>query len=89
MDYGVFLKRKVPRINSKSSHYRLQSRFEGSNREIRGKILRALTSETILSLKAIRILTGEPLDRIELVLLSLQKEGFVKIRNGRIGIVSD
>lgn len=42
MDYGTYLKTNGIRTNAKSSHYRKQSAFKGSNREIRGKIMRTL-----------------------------------------------
>jgi A/G-specific adenine glycosylase len=43
MDYGVFLKQSLPRINAASKHYTRQSRFEGSKRQIRGAIIKILT----------------------------------------------
>ena len=45
MDYGVILKKHNTSLNKKSAHYTKQSRFKGSNREVRGKILKLLISE--------------------------------------------
>ncbi len=42
MDYGAMLKGKVENPNRRSAHYSRQSRFEGSDRQIRGIILREL-----------------------------------------------
>lgn len=42
MDYGTHLKHTRGNLNSKSRHYSKQSRFVGSDREIRGAILRML-----------------------------------------------
>jgi len=42
MDYGTFLKTQI-KNNTQSKHYTKQSKFEGSRREIRGKILRRLS----------------------------------------------
>jgi A/G-specific adenine glycosylase len=42
MDYGSYLKRSGVRLNSKSKHYIKQKKFKGSNRELRGAILREL-----------------------------------------------
>ncbi|MEM0466416.1 MAG: A/G-specific adenine glycosylase [Candidatus Thermoplasmatota archaeon] len=42
MDYGAMLKKKNPYLNKKSRHYTRQSRFHGSNRQIRGQILSTL-----------------------------------------------
>lgn len=44
MDYGAYLKRSGIRNNSRSAHYTKQSKFEGSLRQVRGAILRALHS---------------------------------------------
>lgn len=43
MDYGVYLKQKLPNINLASKHYTRQSRFEGSKRQVRGAIIKILT----------------------------------------------
>ena len=43
MDYGAHLKKEHGNINSKSKHYTKQSKFQGSDRQIRGAILRVLT----------------------------------------------
>ena len=40
MDYGTALKKTVPNPNRRSVHYTKQSAFEGSDRRIRGGILR-------------------------------------------------
>jgi A/G-specific adenine glycosylase len=44
MDYGVHLKKRLPNPNRRSSHYRRQAPFEGSNRQLRGRILRDLVA---------------------------------------------
>ncbi|MGZ6254557.1 MAG: A/G-specific adenine glycosylase [Candidatus Chromulinivorax sp.] len=43
MDYGVFLKSQLPKINAASKHYTRQSKFEGSKRQVRGTIIKILT----------------------------------------------
>jgi A/G-specific adenine glycosylase len=42
MDYGVHLKREHGNANRRSPHYSRQSRFEGSVRQVRGAILKAM-----------------------------------------------
>jgi A/G-specific adenine glycosylase len=42
MDYGAALKKEHPNPSSRSAHHSRQTQFEGSNRQIRGKILRSL-----------------------------------------------
>jgi A/G-specific adenine glycosylase len=53
MDYGVMMKKVLPAAspdpNHRSAHYARQSRFEGSDRQIRGRILRILGDGRALS----------------------------------------
>jgi A/G-specific adenine glycosylase len=42
MDYGVTLKKTLGNANKQSKHYARQSKFEGSNRQVRGMVLRVL-----------------------------------------------
>jgi A/G-specific adenine glycosylase len=42
MDYGVVLKKTLGNAASRSSHYKRQSAFKGSNRQLRGKMLKLL-----------------------------------------------
>jgi A/G-specific adenine glycosylase len=44
MDYGFVLKKAVGNLNTKSKHYTKQSRFVGSDRQIRGAVIQALAS---------------------------------------------
>lgn len=46
MDYGVMLKKSLVNPSRKSKHYTKQSKFEGSDRQIRGLILKILTAES-------------------------------------------
>ncbi len=40
MDYGAFLKQTLPNPSRRSAHHVRQSKFEGSNRQLRARILR-------------------------------------------------
>ena len=42
MDYGVMLKKQFKNPARRSAHHAIQSRFEGSNRQLRGKLLALL-----------------------------------------------
>jgi len=46
MDYGVTLKKQFPNPGKKSAHYQKQGPFEGSNRQIRGAILKTLMTQS-------------------------------------------
>ncbi len=86
MDYGVMLKKTMPNPGRKSAHYTKQSRFEGSDRQIRGAILRALAAGTAKSASEIIQIVGSEPDRIKKILLQLQEEGFVKRNKQKIMI---
>ncbi len=49
MDYGVMLKKLYKNPTRKSAHYTQQTKFNGSNRQLRGKILHALLQNSTLS----------------------------------------
>lgn len=79
MDYGAMLGANGSKenVNKRSAHYKVQSRFEGSNRELRGKILRVLLKKKNTTLAYLTKETGEPKERIRIVMHDLVKEGFV------------
>lgn len=76
MDYGSWLKSRVVNPSRQSKHHTKQSTFKGSDREIRGAIIRELgkKSHTLPSLK--KILTFEPL-RIAKQISNLKKERMI------------
>lgn len=87
MDYGAMLKKEHPNPTRKSKHYTKQSQFKGSNREVRGAIIRLLTEVFELSKKGVskktlyENLSFEP-KRIEQNLAALVEEGMIqKYRN--------
>lgn len=47
MDYGVMLKQTLGNLNNQSRHYTKQSRFKGSNRQLRGQIVKALVDHPL------------------------------------------
>ena len=90
MDVGVILKKAIGNPNRASQHYSKQTRFRGSNREIRGAIVRALSDSPVLTFTRLtNTLSIEGItDRlaIEHALNTLLKDGFVAQKNGLIKI---
>lgn len=82
MDYGAYLKKEHGNPNSRSQNYVKQSKFAGSDRQIRGAILCALShgSETRRGLR-VQLSTFDTL-RLDAQLERLMKEGMV-VRNGQ------
>lgn len=81
MDYGVMLKKTHPDLSKKSAHYRKQTPFKGSTRQIRGKILEILIKQGKIEIAnlqgVIEIIEKEKVDHI---LNQLEKEGFIEIK---------
>lgn len=75
MDYGTFLKKQGLDRNNASRHYKKQSKFNGSIRQTRGAILRALAVGP-LSEAALRGAVPND-DRFEIALEQLIKESLV------------
>jgi A/G-specific adenine glycosylase len=78
MDYGSDLAKRVPNPNRRSKHYAVQAAFEGSVRQLRGEVLRRLLAGP----KTVTELAMED-SRLEAVLVSLEREGFVR-RQGNV-----
>jgi A/G-specific adenine glycosylase len=87
MDYGAMLKKHIQNPNRKSSHYRKQSPFEGSERQMRGEILRALLNDTPLSASDIAKTIRIARKRLTHTLTRLEQEGFIKEYGGTYTIV--
>ncbi len=75
MDYGSFLKSSVGNVSRASKHHVVQSRFEGSKRQVRGIVLRVL-HEKSLDFAALQTLM--PDERLLMVLSDLEQEGLIK-----------
>lgn len=77
MDYGVKLKKEFKNPSRKSKHYTIQSKFEGSNRQLRGKMLKLLIGDTTISAQMLQKKTGATQKQIAKNLAALKKEGFI------------
>lgn len=82
MDYGTYLKKQgLGRIDA-SKHYKKQSKFEGSVRQMRGAILRALASGPLELNELKKAVDAD--DRFDLALEQLIKESLVTVTKTRI-----
>lgn len=78
MDYGTHLKQIVGNLNKLSIHYARPARFQGSNRQIRGQIIRELALQPRTQADLKRLITDA---RLGSVLADLQAEKLIKCRN--------
>jgi A/G-specific adenine glycosylase len=76
MDYGSFLKQSVGNISKNSKHYKKQSKFEGSARQLRGSILKLL----LIKERTLRDLQENTFfdERLEAILATLERERLIK-----------
>ena len=84
MDYGVMPKKKHPNPGRKSAHYTKQSRFESSDSQIRGAIIKELTIYPVKN--EADLISGLSCDgeKAKIILGLLETEGFLNRKNGRI-----
>ena len=86
MDYGAMLKKRPQNPNRRSAHYRKQSPFKDSNRQVRGMILKTVIRESGLSEYEIVRRLGKNREMVQKNLVELEKEGFIRRRGKRVTI---
>lgn len=85
MDYGSFLKKSVGNLNHASKSYAKQSPFQGSRRQIRGQVIRALLDHPL----GYQQLTASIVDqRLLDVLGELQAEGFIDLKENHYHLLA-
>ena len=89
MDYGAMLGcQEKENPNRRSRHYAKQSRFEGSDRQLRGKIIRLILEHNSLSCQRLTKFLATSQERTEFILKQLVKEGFLNRIGSRIVLQS-
>ncbi|MDI9347570.1 MAG: hypothetical protein QM538_03620 [Methylacidiphilales bacterium] len=91
MDYGAELKSQGVQINNQTKNYIKQKPFQGSNRQMRGAIIRALTNNHTLSQTNLHsILNAKSKlhqSKIAYCLAALTREGMISARRDRYRIL--
>ncbi|MGA1842703.1 MAG: A/G-specific adenine glycosylase [bacterium] len=82
MDYGVYLKKTGNDNNRQSAHYNKQSPFQGSNRQIRGMILKYILTHSGSSENELVCDVKSDYTAIKKNLIQLEKEGFIRADKG-------
>ncbi len=77
MDYGSMLKQLHPNPGQRSRHYTRQSRFEGSNRQLRSRLLRQIIAQPGITVKQLLTLIPAERDTVTGNLEAMQREGFL------------
>lgn len=83
MDYGTWLKANGVRNTSSSKHYKKQPVLKGSVREVRGQIIRLLTSSGVVSTAEVMKQFGDD-ERLKPALDGLIADKLVTIKNDTV-----
>lgn len=83
MDYGTYLKKLHGNPARRSRHHVKQSKFEGSNRQIRGLIVKELVQNKNVSAATLAKKLGKPKEKVAANLESMSREGFVVWEKGK------
>lgn len=89
MDYGTYLKGVVINPNRKSKHYTKQSKFAGSDRQLRGAIIQKLSQNQFSTDEELAILATTKNQQLNFVriLTSLEEEGFIRSTKKGISLI--
>lgn len=77
MDYGAMLKKTQSNPSRRSAHHIRQAPFRGSQRELRGKILKLVLTRPSIKPHQAAVLLKEPPQKVRDVFRELHKEGLV------------
>lgn len=80
MDYGVHLKKMMPNPSRRSKHHTVQSKFEGSDRQIRGAIIRVLVERSSVSEIELQALLDND-SRVANIIAQLEQEELIERKN--------
>ncbi len=89
MDYGVALKKACKNPSRRSVHYVKQSPFEGSERQIRGMILKILTQRVAISFDELCVSINRDPQRVQRHLDNLCREGFLYYEGDSVSFVKN
>ncbi len=88
MDYGAHLKVNGIKNNIQSASYTKQSKFIGSNRQVRGQILKSMLETHVTTKIILQREIGTQKDALIKALLELEKEGFIVISGETVSLRS-
>lgn len=89
MDYGTMLKAKEGNANVRSKHYTKQSKFQGSDRQVRGEVLKFfIAQKKPVRYSSIVASVQRPPEKIAAKIEELVAEGFIKKKGKTFSLVS-
>ncbi|RPJ52726.1 MAG: A/G-specific adenine glycosylase, partial [Methanobacteriota archaeon] len=88
MDLGTALASSTTNPNRRSASYTRQARFDGSDRQVRGRILRCVLAEGEVMESELGPMVGVERQQIERAIAALEREGFIRRCGNRIALES-
>ncbi|MFH2114390.1 MAG: helix-turn-helix domain-containing protein, partial [Spirochaetota bacterium] len=85
MDYGAWLKKVAPNPSRRSTANSKQSAFEGSPRQARGAVLRAMAATGPGTVQELADRAGLAYPRAQVAVAALAAEGLVRYEDGTAG----
>lgn len=84
MDYGVMLKKSVGNVSQRSAHYKKQSAFIGSDRQLRGRILQVLLDHATVDFDTMLELLGkkDQSERIGRIAKKMEQDALIVVKKG-------
>ena len=83
MDYGSHVKKTLGNNLSRSAHYQKQSKFEGSNRQLRSKLLK-LVLEKPRTKSSLAKSLDLPASSLDSNIAAMQRQGLIFTKKGKI-----
>lgn len=83
LDYGAHLKRVLPNPSRRSAHHVRQSPFEGSRRQLRARLVRAVMADPGATADELAQGAGADAEQVRMLLEELGEEGFMRSDDGR------
>ena len=87
MDYGTFLKKEYGNISRKSSSYTTQSKFQGSFRQKRAKVLKEIVTRKVVSFDELQQITAYESEILESALEKLVQENFIRTERNQFWVL--
>ncbi len=86
MDYGTMLAKRGENPNRRSIHYTRQSSFKGSDRQVRGKIIKFLLVNQPVAIDTIITYLNEEEERTKEIIRGMERDGIITSTEGMIKI---
>jgi A/G-specific adenine glycosylase len=87
MDYGTFLKKEHGNLSRKSSSYATQSKFEGSFRQKRAKVLKEIVNRKVVSFDELLQFTNYSSEILTTAIEKLVEEKFIAGERGQYWVM--